>query len=196
VAIADHQKDAIDELGKLRNRLQHFGLPTTAQPLVEARAAKVLSFLLDFVDQDLTPSLDPDESRVVRESLEAVRQGLGQIREYVRQRMASVRADLPPGRTVECPECGMPAMVVSDDGGSATNRAGCRFCNQTWADPREPRSTMRGLCCTCPGTRPRTEGSRRSTSVPAATGTRLWSSPEEMKASVSTARRVLTFTPA
>jgi transcription elongation factor Elf1 len=59
VAIPADARDAIKSLAKDRNRLTHYGHTGSAY-FVEARAARVLSFLLDFINGQLHPMLEDD----------------------------------------------------------------------------------------------------------------------------------------
>ncbi|MCM1973183.1 hypothetical protein [Streptomyces sp. G1] len=57
VEISEKARDAIAKLAKDRNALMHYGHTGSAY-VVEARAAQVLDFLLDFVNGELRPMLD------------------------------------------------------------------------------------------------------------------------------------------
>ncbi|MGW5434070.1 hypothetical protein ACWET9_44140 [Streptomyces sp. NPDC004059] len=62
VPITDKEERALTDLGKHRNKLQHFGLTAPARAM-EAKAGEVLDFLIRFVDEELLPGLGPKERR-------------------------------------------------------------------------------------------------------------------------------------
>ncbi|SCD70040.1 hypothetical protein GA0115240_12044 [Streptomyces sp. DvalAA-14] len=134
VAISNRDFRAINALAEYRNRLQHFGMAGLAAApvaVVEARAVKVLDFLLDFIHNHLRPHLDAGDTEHVDEQMELVRAGLNRVKALVEPRMERVRSDLADCAdwAVECPECGQFAMVV--DAGQA--KVDCRFCHGAWS---------------------------------------------------------------
>ncbi|MBQ1124285.1 hypothetical protein [Streptomyces sp. B15] len=60
VAVTDKEETALADLGRDRNALQHYGLIHNARAL-EARAGRVLDFLVRFLDDTLIPDLDLEE---------------------------------------------------------------------------------------------------------------------------------------
>lgn len=129
VPITSKQREAIKDLAETRNALTHYGHTAPAYA-VEARAARVLGFLLDFVPVHLHPLLS-SEAQFVEETMEAVRQKLRDIEALVKSRMQELTGELNglKDRTVICPECRQWALVVG--GGDPV---GCRFC-MTALDP-------------------------------------------------------------
>ncbi|MEV0643547.1 hypothetical protein AB0I77_53585, partial [Streptomyces sp. NPDC050619] len=123
VPITAKQRQAIKDLAETRNALTHFGHTANAYA-VEARAARVLGFLLDFVPLHLHPVLS-SEAQLVEETMEDVRQKLRDIEALVKNRMQELKGDLNghKDRTVICPECRQWALVVG--GGDPVV---CRFC--------------------------------------------------------------------
>ncbi|UNZ18509.1 hypothetical protein [Streptomyces sp. 891-h] len=114
----------LQQLGRSRNKLQHWGLSAPARA-VEAQAAKVLDFLVRFLDEHLFPILKPEELSLIEWDMGRIRMGLTQIQSFVSQRMKRLNAELKEftDRTVECPDCGQWTLVV---GGSIIS---CRFCS-------------------------------------------------------------------
>ncbi|MBT2234409.1 hypothetical protein [Nonomuraea sp. NEAU-A123] len=129
VSIPPEIKAAITRLANHRNRLQHFGLTSTAIA-IEAAAAEVLDFLLTFIHEQLQPDLQGTEEAHVADGMELVRGRLHQIRTLVTTRMKRLRPELQPyaAQTLKCPNCGQWAMIA--DAGEAQ----CRFCQTEW-DP-------------------------------------------------------------
>ncbi|MDX3336852.1 MULTISPECIES: hypothetical protein [Streptomyces] len=116
VEIGKDDRTAMEDLGKDRNALQHYGLSVNAQT-VESRAAIVLDFLLRFMEKEFHAELDQDENTSVSADMQYVRQGLTKIRALLRIRMEQLAPQLEPlrDRTVECPECRFMAYVARAD---------------------------------------------------------------------------------
>lgn len=123
--------DEITRLAKWRNALQHYGLKASAAA-VESRAARILDFLLLFTDEHLMPHLSGEDAAYTHETTYHIRGRLSRIRGLVQARMDRLGPALAPyaERTVGCPDCGQPALVV----GSAPLR--CRFCDEEYHDPQ------------------------------------------------------------
>jgi hypothetical protein len=119
---------AVAKLGQTRNALQHYGL-TQSAPAVEAQAATVLNFLLAFLYEHLLPHLNAAEQAQVETTMEDIRHRLGTITQLIHTRMNGIKEALEPyaNVTVDCPDCGMPALV-------AGTPVACRFCYRTWTD--------------------------------------------------------------
>ncbi|KUH35309.1 MULTISPECIES: hypothetical protein [Streptomyces] len=121
IEVDAESRQAIGKLGKTRNQLQHDGL-TQAAPAIEAQAAEVLDFLLAFIHQHLERDVDADLGR----QLEVIKEKVGEIKTYVRKRTERLSRTLPPGATVQCPDCDRWTLVVGSDA-SVT----CHFCDFT-----------------------------------------------------------------
>lgn len=121
--------DEISQLAKSRNALQHYGLVAPA-PAVESRTPQILDFLLLFIAEHLRPGLCGEDAAHVDEGTYYVHERLSKIRALIEARMNRLGPELDPfaDRTVECPECGQPALVV----GSRAMR--CRFCEASYGD--------------------------------------------------------------
>ncbi|MGW1226596.1 serine/arginine repetitive matrix protein 1 [Streptomyces sp. NPDC002530] len=136
VEITEKEAQALKKLTTDRNKLQHFGFTDNARA-VEARAGAVLDFLIRFIDTELQPYLEPDDQREAELGLRDLREGLGNINSYVRQRMNRIGGELRElgveNTTVECPACENVTLVLDEappvppngDGAFAT----CRFCS-------------------------------------------------------------------
>jgi hypothetical protein len=128
LTIDQNDTEALAELAKTRNKLQHYGLPDGTSRAIETRVAEVLDFLLRFLDDHLLPNLSPDERSRAEAEMDHVRSGLTQIQAFVTKRMQRLQAELQPHRayTVRCLECRQWAVVATDDPVS------CRFCTDAW----------------------------------------------------------------
>ncbi|MFD4412472.1 hypothetical protein [Streptomyces sp. NPDC058476] len=123
ITITGKEDDALGDLGRDRNALQHYGLTHNARA-VEARAGRVLDFLVRFLDDVLLPDLDLDETNAIGADMVRVRDGLTRVQAFITQRLRRLRGDLRglEERTVRCPHCEQLAMVAEGE----TNR--CLFC--------------------------------------------------------------------
>ncbi|MER6162704.1 hypothetical protein ABT147_45750 [Streptomyces sp. NPDC001868] len=124
VDVTTRDEKALAELAQDRNALQHFGL-TRDVPAVEARAGRVLDFLVRFLDGVLLPGLSREEVAAISSDVNRIREGLSAIHTFVTARMRRLKGELADykDRTVVCPNCGQLAMVA--DG----SRNRCHFCN-------------------------------------------------------------------
>ncbi|MFC9534426.1 hypothetical protein ACFT38_28365 [Streptomyces sp. NPDC056975] len=131
--ITAKERKYINDLGETRNALTHYGDTANAY-LVEARAARVLGFLVDFVPRHLHPALSRD-AEFVATTMEAVREELRHISALVRNRMQDLADELAPvsEATVHCPSCRQVALVVGGGAAPVT----CRFCLRVFVTPTE-----------------------------------------------------------
>lgn len=169
VTITGKEESALADLGRDRNALQHYGLTHNARA-VEARAGRLLDFLVRFLDDILVPNLGIDEEDdVVLEMMIHIKVGLDGIQTFGDQRLRRLRGTLRgyEERTFHCPECSEMTMVT--DGTSSR----CHFCGlvvptaeqmirQYLFGHPEPESMM--------GTCPRCTQPTAVKSVPLATG--------------------------
>ncbi|MFF6833404.1 hypothetical protein ACFY84_16235 [Streptomyces sp. NPDC012438] len=115
----EEHRQALEDLSETRNALQHYGLDQTAEA-IQGQAAKVLGFLLWFIDEELYVTLDPQE----QETFNSIRNRLSALTDFVAKRMADLAWELDPlaSSTVVCPYCQLPALVTG------TPDIACRFC--------------------------------------------------------------------
>ncbi|NEB80015.1 hypothetical protein G3I40_33080 [Streptomyces sp. SID14478] len=141
VNITNAEVQALKDLARDRNALQHYGLQHNVRA-VEARAAPVLDFLMRFLDVELLPQLSPEELQTIEGDVSMARRQLSHIKSFVRHRMNRPRGNEPAGlehRTAYCTECRQDALVVNAGGGR------CHFCStvqtveqliaDVWRDP-------------------------------------------------------------
>jgi len=129
VDIPPAAKAEITALGEQRNRLQHYGLTDTAAA-VEARAVRVLDFLVGFVDEYLGPGLDEgQDAQHLDNVMGKVKASLTRISSFVATRMDRLAAQLAPVKhtTIQCPDCHQWALVCD---GEYHN---CLFCPREWS---------------------------------------------------------------
>ncbi|MFG2548268.1 hypothetical protein ACGFOM_38230 [Streptomyces sp. NPDC048594] len=158
-AVTDKEYEALSALGRDRNSLQHYGLSHNARAL-EARAGRVLDFLVHFLDVELLPGLAATDSHAIELDMVRVRLGLTKVQTFITQRMRRLLGELrgQEHRTTLCPSCGHPTFVAeaSQDGG-----ARCLFCNAAYSardivvmaylDDVEKNGRNIGSCPVCSG---------------------------------------------
>jgi hypothetical protein len=129
VVVSQEDRSAIKSLADTRNALTHYGHSAPAYA-VEARAGRVLDFLITFIHEHLHPALSSDAYSVAR-TIETLRARLGRIEALVTDRMRRLSAELARvvDRTVLCPDCRQWALVVG------SGNPVCKFCLQDWSDP-------------------------------------------------------------
>ncbi|MGW2963656.1 hypothetical protein ACWDGI_35070 [Streptomyces sp. NPDC001220] len=120
--------DEINQLAKWRNALQHYGLTAPASA-VESRAARILDFLLLFINEHLLPGLGGEDAMYAGEGEYHIRARLTDMRAVIKARLDRIRPLLASDaeRTVKCPECGQLAVVVGSRG-----PLHCRFCSEVF----------------------------------------------------------------
>jgi hypothetical protein len=113
---------ALDIVIAARNRLQHFGHTDSAQATLAA-IGRLISFLFDFVHDELIPWISDDE---VTEELARIHDGLTGIDAVVDARWETIsdRINDHDSAALACPVCLQPAWL-----GEPTNR--CLFCGYT-----------------------------------------------------------------
>jgi hypothetical protein len=121
------ETDALKELAKDRNSLQHYGLKHNALA-VETRAGRVLDFLMRFLEAELLPLLRGAERETADREMIPVVEGVKNISSYVRRRLNRLRGELQglQSQTIQCPACEQMTLVVVPGSGS------CRFCGDSW----------------------------------------------------------------
>jgi hypothetical protein len=132
LTIGDKDFEGLKALAHDRNALQHWGL-THNTAAVEARAARVLDFLLSFLDDELFPLLQGPELYAAARGRDEVEEGVKNISAYVKRRKDRLRGELKEHRslTIECPDCDQMTLVVAPDGGT------CHFCGRIWTTGKD-----------------------------------------------------------
>ncbi|MFE4631278.1 hypothetical protein [Streptomyces mirabilis] len=141
ITIDKKETDALVALAKDRNALQHYGLTHNAAA-VEARAGRVLDFLMSFLNEQLLPLLRGPEQEAASRDMILVELGVRNISSYVQLRLNRLRGELKglERQTIRCPDCEQMTLVVTTGGGD------CRFCGASWSSGESFASDyLRGL---------------------------------------------------
>ncbi|MEU1516185.1 hypothetical protein ABZ490_29295 [Streptomyces sp. NPDC005811] len=127
VTIDRKDVEALKDLARDRNALQHYGLTHNAHA-VEARAGRVLDFLMRFLDTQLLPLLEGDERERAKHDMGPVAVGVRHISSYVKRRLDRLRGELAglEDQTIMCPYCEQMTLIVASGSGD------CRFCGGSW----------------------------------------------------------------
>ncbi|MGW2100009.1 hypothetical protein ACWCPX_20265 [Streptomyces olivaceoviridis] len=122
------ETEALSALAKDRNALQHYGLTHSAHA-VEARAGKVLDFLMRFLEEELLPLLSGPERETAARDMVPVSDGVRNISSFVTRRLNRLRGELKgqESLTLQCPDCEQMTLVVVPGGGL------CHFCGASWS---------------------------------------------------------------
>jgi hypothetical protein len=120
IPFGPREKEALSDLAKSRNALQHYGLvgENANAQTVESTTARVLNFLIQFFNGHILPNLeDNEERRSALADMERITAGLHMIQGYVEERMRDLAPTLGPVRasTVQCPECKQWAFTSAGD---------------------------------------------------------------------------------
>jgi Zn finger protein HypA/HybF involved in hydrogenase expression len=149
VKISSVHRNSLVSLRKLRNKIEHFGFDVTREEGL-AIGARVWSFTFDFVQDQLTKNMTPDQAK----QWESVRTTMLGVQGFVEQRRKETRAVINQKQkggftVVDCPLC-LETSLHIDDGVHE-----CLFCRYTdkleevfdawmtsfygpdWTDPKE-----------------------------------------------------------
>lgn len=120
----------LDQLWKLRNRVQHFAVDVELEQ-VKSLLANGTNFFIGFLRSNLADEMGTREKKV-----EAIHEQLREFEEFVQARLASVKDDLVGvPDVVECPRCWQETVAIGRGDPS------CAFCGFT-ASPREMRDMV------------------------------------------------------
>ncbi|MFJ8948436.1 hypothetical protein ACIRG4_35395 [Streptomyces sp. NPDC102395] len=127
IAIDRKEAEALKDLAKDRNALQHYGLTHNAHA-VEARAGRVLDFLMRFLYEQLLPLLQGPERERAWLDMVPVDAGVKNISSYVKRRLNRLRGELAgrESQTIMCPHCEQMTLFVAPHSGD------CCFCGASW----------------------------------------------------------------
>jgi len=129
IKIKSHEKKAIQELRKQRNKIQHLHI-SESREAIESIAAQGVGFVLDFIEKEL-PVITLNEKEI--NVLESIKELLKDFRAFLEKRLDYVMPELKKhtdsdGVVVECIRCLQKTLILGD--GSPR----CLFCNSTF-DP-------------------------------------------------------------
>ncbi|MDF6066103.1 hypothetical protein H8R03_29715 [Streptomyces sp. JH010] len=116
IKFSQSEKDALSNLAKRRNALQHYGLvgENAKAGKVESTTAQVLNFLISFVGEHILEHItDEEERRHAEIDMDRIRGGVRTIQGYVAERMKDLGPVLGPvrARTLQCPQCRQFALT-------------------------------------------------------------------------------------
>jgi hypothetical protein len=119
VEFNDKQQRELNNLRERRNKIEHFGT-VDSLPAVQAIVSKMVSFIVDFVEEEFEQGDLQDEEGLIAE----VRSRLGSCNAVVEHRWTEIQKEVSERySTVECPTCQQRAL--SADAGTVK----CLFCN-------------------------------------------------------------------
>jgi hypothetical protein len=130
VEISASSMTHLDDLRKLRNQIQHFGIDADLEQ-VRSLMAKGTNIFVDQVSLLLGDQLSPAQQA----SLEEIHAHLTDFDEYVTERRSTIEEDLAGHSLGRCPACWEWAIPL----GAQDLR--CRFCNKR-TNPREVADAM------------------------------------------------------
>lgn len=127
VTIAKHELQAIDDLRKRRNKVQHLHI-TEATEIIESIAARAVGFALDFIENELSPK---EMSAEEATAFDEIKDKLKHFEAFVAKRLDYLKpilqkAEKDGATTIECVRCLQKALVVNGD------EPKCHFCNSTF----------------------------------------------------------------
>jgi hypothetical protein len=115
VPINDAQHRQIRALTNTRNALEHYGL-TDPDLAIETRIIDVLDFLIQFLDDELLPKLDPTERQQADSDRDWIRNHIMNMRSFVDTRLKRLKDQLEPhkDRVLVCPYCTQWTLLAGD----------------------------------------------------------------------------------
>ena len=110
--------DHLNELRKLRNRVQHFAIDVDLEQ-VRSPAAKGVNFALTFCDDNLEDQIGPPQKLV----MEKIHDHLKTFEKFVSERLDQIKDELKQGtELIECPKCWETTLVIG------VKEPHCPFC--------------------------------------------------------------------
>jgi hypothetical protein len=130
IALSREDRKALDNLGKERNKLQHFG-STSNREVVATRAATALEVLSHFIQRYLISDAPQDEADYLQQADELISDAVSNITKAREARFARIASELNEwnGIVIHCPHCMQMAWTFQpfDDASR------CRFCSYNWS---------------------------------------------------------------
>ncbi|WP_336716289.1 hypothetical protein [Arthrobacter sp. USHLN218] len=116
--------DQIDRVFQLRNRIVHFA-PAAEEEAVRVILARALSFVTNFIENQLKPHVQQEDLPSVEQAQARIRFTFSELRDFAEKRMMLLRdGDLRGEVVLECPRCTQPALVTG-----LGNDPKCFFCH-------------------------------------------------------------------
>jgi hypothetical protein len=127
VTISKHEFQAIDDLRKRRNKVQHLHITETPE-VIESLAARAVGFALDFIENELAPKkMSLGEARMFEE----IKDKLKDFEAFVAKRLKFLEARLKKaeadgGTIVDCVRCLQRGLLIDGE------EPKCLFCNSSF----------------------------------------------------------------
>jgi len=141
IEIDDATKTRLNELRKIRNKVQHFEVTVDAQQ-ANSLLAVGTSFVIDFTNGHLPELLAPRG-----ELLDQIHEHLREFKHFVSERLREIQGELGAAATlIECPRCWQETLIVGDDENPTCPFCGGEFDAEEMAEFSE---TSAERCPTC-----------------------------------------------
>ncbi len=119
ICIERNDRKQLDDLRKLRNKLEHFGIDISLMQ-VKSLAAKGLSFALAFFESNFGEEARGIEAHLLSRIVVHLRE----FEEFVTERLNAVVTNITPGATIrDCPRCFQETLEADNEG-----MLRCHFC--------------------------------------------------------------------
>jgi hypothetical protein len=142
VSVDDATKNRLNELRKIRNKVQHFEVAVDAKQVTSLLAFGT-SFVIDFTNVHLPELLAPRD-----ETLNQIYEHLRDFKHFVAERFKEVRGDLEAAATkIECPRCWQETLIIGDYDDPTCPFCGAEFDAEEMAEFSDTGSAER--CPTC-----------------------------------------------
>lgn len=119
--ITESEQSHLRQFRDKRNRIEHFGRVDSAEAL-KSSAARVLSFLVDFIDAEFDHERLPLDSKL---AISDIQTKLSDFKEFVSKRLKAIENKLPTDRSslIECSGCAQKTAVINQG-------VKCLFCGR------------------------------------------------------------------
>jgi len=119
IKISDSEIEKLNVFRKMRNKYEHYTSLDNPEAL-RSQSAKVLGFVLDFIDRELPDAIESEENKSV---MDKIRKQLSEFESFVCERMEEIQGRLESASiTIPCPVCSQLALVNDEN-------YVCYFCN-------------------------------------------------------------------
>jgi hypothetical protein len=131
IKLAPKERRAFSNLGRERNKLQHFG-STSNLEVVRNFAGKAMEVLARFIVDYLVPDAPEEEQAPLARARDLIEYALREIAVFSRARLEHIAPELDswPGIIIHCPNCGLLAWTFDPESEDGT----CQACRTQWWD--------------------------------------------------------------
>lgn len=126
ITITKADKDALEELRKIRNKIEHFEFDISVDS-IKSFSGKVLRFTVEFIDENFDSD---DFSKSEKSILEEIKETSKQFEAYIESKLKIIfsRAEVEKKYILHCPECHLKSIIQQGDGDFS-----CEICNQDFS---------------------------------------------------------------